>query len=464
MYMYSCITSSDSSCDSSEDQSVSIQLSDETIVSDVNMENVTLSISRQDYMVIKKASPIATSLPTTYLGITSSTADDIAGNEITPLSQRSYSVNCITELCILKAQKFTKDTVVPSLEALYIVRDGSTPDTAVAYFNDVVYYETANINNFVLYSTSKSVILGTTGGQISNTAIDYFLNIDITSIMLDGIASSQPAANLYIKSAGSVRDVSPLLNGNDRMVQDIHGIREGNKIVSFRLDLSSNEMSLEFVYPMIPSSISIADFKLHTLDLSTIYVLTGYINDPSTVADDAPAVQYLTITISSSDSLQIQTYFPGIAKDDLFMTYQPAAITEKRLAGSPYLFELASTNVVNCTQIVTSAELPSLLSFSLDLDAGTLTLNFAKVSILDMSFTAPLSLFYKHVYMCRRVCMCIYLFVCLFMFLFVCVYARILDSWMYYTQCIKPYRRTHTHIGNVNFELRRNGDNYYRSS
>ena len=64
------------------------------------------------------------------------------------------------------------------------------------------------------------------------------------------------------------------------------------------------------------------------------------------------------------------------------MTYEPTAITELRIyANTTFTAEMAAVTTVRCAQIITSPELPTLTSFSLNLDTGLLTLEFSKVII-----------------------------------------------------------------------------------
>ena len=291
-------------------KSFSVGLSDNTIISSVNLENITIEISRYDYMNLKKTPLVAESLETTYIGIDSSTCTDVAGNSIIELVQRSQQVNCLTNYCIQKPLKYTEDIEGPSVECVALQRIGEYPDTLYVYFDDVIDFNSVDIEDFYLFEDKTKSMKLSLGGILTSNTSDYFVEIDVSNVVLDSIGSSQRFTNFYISSAFSVRDI-PNENGNEEAMNIQDGVREGNKIASFRLDLAQNIMTLEFIYPMRTKSLDISQFRLHTEDLQLQYTMSRF----EMASLNKEETQYLVLPIDIIDSLAIQTYFPGIKKE-----------------------------------------------------------------------------------------------------------------------------------------------------
>ena len=355
--------------DSASSATVTLTLSNATTTTSSNGPVITLQL-QSDTDRIKASTELATSTGNTYLSLTANTIQDVSGSPVVPVPPSNA----------LRVSIFTEDITPPELLSFTLDLDiGSLELT----FSEAVNISALDLTGITLQSHITSSLLDFTLTEGSAVAVSF------TEIMLVLSADDANALRRMQGLATSVTDTYLALtsdtildyNGNPVLpISPSAALRASQFIadtppeaVSFPVfDLDAGMFSISFSEPVAASSVNITQFTLYNDRSSTAavsYTLTGgFIRFPDG--------NVLVIYLSTIDLNQVKR------RQNLCTTITnciPAFTSDfvSDLAGnpvnalSPQLSQPFETFVQDTTP-------PLLQLFSLDMNAGVLTLFFSE--------------------------------------------------------------------------------------
>ena len=198
-----------------------------------------------------------------------------------------------------------------------------------------------------------------------------------------GIGDSQQSIGLYVNSIESFVDL-PRRNKN-RLIASQNALGEGNRLLSFRFDLSTKTVYIplalkydfrSWVYTRISfySSLNFATYELSSAD---------YFNNAPRYDDESTTNMTLVIHLSQATMGGLSSIMDVTQKDHLFLRVQRDAFFDS------YGKILASAEELSCTQIRIDTEAPTITDWDLDLGAGSLSMYFSKpILVSSVSLSA----------------------------------------------------------------------------
>ena len=348
---------------------VTLTLSNATTTLSGNGPVITLQL-QGDTDRIKASTELATSVGNTYLSLTANSIQNVGGSPVVPVSPSSA----------LPVNMFTEDFTQPELVSFSLDLDiGSLQLT----FSEAVRISTLNATGITLQShpSSPIIVLTLTGGyavSVSLTETMLMLTTNDASMFrrLQGLATSTVDTYLALTS-NTIQDY----NGNSLVpippstaLQATQFIADTPpEAVSFPVfDLDTGMLSISFSEPMNASSVNITQFTLYSDRSSTAtasYTLTSSVQSSQ---DGSVLVIYL----SNQDLNQIklrQSLCTSIT--NCIPTFTSQFVSD--LTGN-LVIALTSQLSQPFETFVPDATPPDLQEFSLNMDAGILTLTFSE--------------------------------------------------------------------------------------
>ena len=323
-----------------------------------------LSLSQNDIGDIKIDTSVGTNTLNTYLEIVASSARDRAGN---PISSEYIQVSNVIQ-----------DTIRPEL--LSFTLDIATGVMTMT-FNDVVDTDTFDATAFTLQDAlarQNSFTFSTSTDTSSNNG--YAINVQLSSQDLLGVKLTTNLAKTInttyltmqafaIDDIGGT-DVLAITDGKAIQARQYFPDETPPILTNFSLDLNTGTLELTFDEAVNESSIDITGLLLQSASSSPIASLrlTDY---DSIQANSDSSVHNITIPDSLLNAI----------KEDTSLAISAATTYLQTEAGfiNDYSFNSieakAATIVDTYTPDTTS---PELVSFAIDFDAKTLTLNFSE--------------------------------------------------------------------------------------
>ena len=348
---------------------VTLTLSNATTTLSGNGPVITLQL-QGDTDRIKASTELATSADNTYLSLTANTIQDVGGNPVVPVSPSSA----------LPVNTFTEDFTPPELVSFSFDLDiGSLQIT----FSEAVNISTLDATGITLQShpSSPIIVLTLTGG--------YAVSVSLTEIMLmlatndanalrrlQGLATSTVDTYLAVAST-TIQDYS----GNSLVpIPPLAALRASQFIadtppeaVSFPVfDLDNGMLSISFSEPVNASSVNITQFTLYSDRSST--ATTSYMLSGSFIPSQDGNV--LNIYLSNQNLNQIK-FRQNLCTNATNCVPAFTSQFVSDLTGNP-VNPLSPQLSQPFETFVQDTTLPSLLQFTLNMDAGTLTLFFSE--------------------------------------------------------------------------------------
>lgn len=325
-----------------------------------------------DYIRIKELNPLASSLVTSYLHVESSAIADTAGIPVND----TYGRNGLAVL----PTEFVTDTTPPIVLAINI--DSSRTNLTV-YFDDVIDVSTVSLLSFRLISNSgnsRSLRSCTLLTKTDKSELVVDLSPIAVELSQNVIAQSQVSSFFYIDRAGGVEDVP---NSNPIAAMTINGlVREGLRILSFRLDMDAEELLLEMSFTVEIANINP---KLFTLQASDYQTMVGLSLFEAYHVDSFN--RFITLKLSTFDSLQIVQRLQLRSREDIRLSLGISAIVDIDSK------VLSSSVNLPCSLLVKDRRPLILESFVLNMQLGFLTLTFSKpVNVSSLSLNQKLLL------------------------------------------------------------------------
>ena len=330
-----------------------VTLSDDCYYDDNKSSMVVIYLSYYDLNIVK-STLICNSVESCFLEIGNFTVMDNFGNYVN--SSGTF-----------RAESIIEDTTGPSILAFSYL---SSHKRLFIYLSEIIDYTRINLANFYVMSAAGST-LALSAASVVTTNSSSLLIIDMnelyTSLISKNIFTTQDSSLLFASKKDSVYDLFG--NGNLKMSSE-QSIRAGNRIISFRFDVSSSLITLELAMPISYLSddvIKINEFGITDYNAESPYILTGYVS--LRLSNSV----FLHIELTENDLQNILIMFT-ISKDQLILVVGQNGIIDPVTEFG--LSEVVST--ITCDQLKTDHTPPSLLSFNLDLNTGVLDLFFSK--------------------------------------------------------------------------------------
>lgn len=142
------------------------------------------------------------------------------------------------------------------------------------------------------------------------------------------------------------------------------------QLITFDMDVDSGSLSLTFDEPVDPSTLAISQISLQSTARDTAHSLTltsGYSSD--TISS---VMVEITLAVNDLNSIKINREL-AVDPNSTYISVGEGVVEDCAGISAPSISSMSALQVSSYVLDVTS---PILLSFNLDLDEGTLTLNF----------------------------------------------------------------------------------------
>eukprot|EP00981_Chlorochromonas_danica_P010596 scaffold3290_cov165-Ochromonas_danica.AAC.39 len=323
------------------------------------VNQLQVRLSGQDYSRIIDAAPLCTALSNCKLRLYSNFASDIFGNVV-----RTVTIP-------LNASSFIPDQTSPHLISVYL--DPLKQVNLTFIFSEPVNISSVNGSCLALASTSgatfpldQASIL--TLDNMPTTQLTLSLSALKSRLTLRNVATQQSNTFGYVAIGGCFRDASPQKNVMASMSR-LQALRDGLRLLSFRLDLMNGFLDLVLTIPISvstvrPTSISVkAPFAKYSLTSITSY-------------SSLSGKELLRLYLSQKDIIQLKRISISSRKS-VRLSVGANALTD--INGKI----LSSDQTVSCSQLVLDYNPPQVVAFSLDLAVGDLTLTFDRDIVLS---------------------------------------------------------------------------------
>ena len=320
-----------------------------------------------DTNAIKGMSELATTASNTFISLTAQAVVDTNSNEIIPVLPSNG----------LQVASFTPDTTSPVLVSFTLdLTIGELQFT----FDEIVNVSSFNPTRLRLASDgigNDSYIL--TGGTVTSLIDSMFIMLtiseeDLNAIKLnDNLATSRSSAFLNFETS-LVADtngnlVVPIPNSSSLQASTFILDSVSPRLLNFGLDLNTGSLQLIFSEPVRASTLNRTGITLQNAAslFSLSYTLTG-----GSVDSTDGLQNVVTILQNDLNSIKLLSTL-ATSEADTYLSVTLGAIQDTNF--NPLLAITPSTalQVAIYTEDITQ---PLLVSFSADLDAGLLTLNF----------------------------------------------------------------------------------------
>ena len=324
---------------------------------------VTIALDSADATFLKLNGTIGTSELTTYLSLGGDAIFDQGGVSVASTPTVLQGV-LIMDTSRLTLQSFVLDLLLSEIRLT---------------FDDVALTGTFNPSGITIQDAPiGSVFVNLTADSVTFSPDGFFVTVELSLMDVSeltntlGIASS--IDNTYITlTPGTIMNwntirVQPIVDGVAIQASDFISGSNGSELLSFTFDLNSGELALFFSGPVDIQSFNESQFVIQSDEDGTIQVYPKNVNTLYGID------QRVIILQLSDDDLNTLKLNQEIAVS--------AATTFIALGSSAFLDLQGSTVFLNGTlmaQMVTSdTTSPTVDSFILDLDDGSLTLYFSE--------------------------------------------------------------------------------------
>ena len=343
-------------------------LSSSNIFSTTNGEqfSILLDLSEEAIIALKSSNEIGTTTGNTNLEVSSSSAFDIAGNQLLALD---------TPVTMLQP-----DTIRPELESFSL---DLTINQLRLTFDDVVSPSTFDPTGITLQGNLTRVpgefVTLTSSSTLINPQFGYVLTIDLGTDSENIRLNEAILDNTFLTMLASTiddcygKDVIAITDGKALEAANVTFDLRRPEINAFDLDLDSGRLSLEFSDSIRTSSLNEGGFTLQNAALSAsgnLYTLTG---SDSVISDGTT----ITLEITNTDLNAIKSIRSlASSANNTFLTVDSNAATD--VSGNR-VQDILNGQGINVRSFTPDNTVPVLRTFILDLDSGTVQLNFTEV-------------------------------------------------------------------------------------
>ena len=338
--------------------------------------SITVFVGDNDLNRLKQIRMLATSATDTYLTVSAFLVDDLAGNDLTG----------ITDGKAILASGFTQDVTHPKLDRWTLDMDESQLILTFSEVVDITTFDVTNIRLQPLQDTSLGYSL-TGYDQLIPTDADRVMAVqllreDSNAIKFDtGLGTSQQNSFLSLSSSTVVdmntNDVVAIGANSALEVADYVRDETSPQIESFELDLDDGVLSLFFDETVDASTFNVSGLTLvnRVSQYSASYTLTT-----STHTTENSHVIVVSLSKADLDSITALTTL-ATGPSSTFLAATTYTVMDMSMNRLMQIHRTSALNVATYTQDATN---PTLESFTLDVSKGELILTFSE-SVLATS-------------------------------------------------------------------------------
>ncbi|XP_062518522.1 uncharacterized protein LOC134193700 [Corticium candelabrum] len=355
---------------------IAIQMADNTNVtttltggssSSPNGDVVLVDLLKVDIDRIKAAG-YASSANDTYLSLSSDTVQDMAFSP--------NKVNAILSGMALQALLYTEDSIAPVVDRFTLDMDA---DELIVTFSEPVRLSNINATFFQLDSGMGSTY-GLTGGSIvtsddnpgSLVITVKLTEDDIVFLKLNKSIATTRDDTLLTVLGDQIYDMAGNTYPTTSMKKVETFVKDATPptLTSFSIDMNVGQLNLTFNDVISSSSFMSTAFTIQ----DAMRAKSQYTLKSSTT--DSPGGYDLVVDLSLEDVFGMKSVF-GLARDvtSTYLTMRATAVDDHLGVD---VIAVTDGNAFNVRSYVSDTTLPVLLRFVLDLNAGTLRLEFSK--------------------------------------------------------------------------------------
>ena len=335
-----------------------------------NAAILTLTLTATDTYGIQKLNLTATMGSNTFITATENAIQDMFALKLTPVTTARL------------AQRLVVDTTPPTLVSFALnMNNGRLTLT----FNEVIDLSRIDLTDFALLSnvsgsskvnlTSQSSVLSTSNSHIFEVSI----GLDLDSVKLETSLATRLNNTFLNMTAGAVRDMQGIVATSLTTPRNASGFTADTTaptLESFTYDASLNRLSVLFSEPVNINSVTITRFTLlynasDGLPDSARQTLTS-----TSVVSNRNNARRIGINIGAADSRSLQTkseLATGIG--NTFLRLDTDAVRD--MAANP-IANIPATSAKQAASVSGDSSGPNMTSFTLDVDAGIITLTFSE--------------------------------------------------------------------------------------
>eukprot|EP00800_Vazella_pourtalesii_P007674 TRINITY_DN203_c1_g1_i1.p1 TRINITY_DN203_c1_g1~~TRINITY_DN203_c1_g1_i1.p1 ORF type:complete len:3770 (+),score=310.53 TRINITY_DN203_c1_g1_i1:1284-11312(+) len=354
-----------------------------------NSTMVEIYFTTYDLNAIKRLNSLAISLNTSYLTLLSNFIQD-------------SNLNPINEVLFKKADIFINDSNAPYVLSFDL---DMNVGTLTVKFNETVDFRTFNVTGLTIQASpdaSPSQRYRFTSGilhsLIDNSSLTFFisqqdLNEIKASIIAKNVHTTWLTADTFTLLDHNLQSLVPLINGvTSKQVSNFLPDVTPPLLNSFNIDLSLGRLYLFFSETIDIHTVNVTFFTLqnNSMTIDQLYSLT------TTSIISSEHSSNITITLSSVDLNEIKRKTDLVtAKSNTFLSVKRDALRDRY---NNSLSEISNFNALQVSELVIDQIRPSFIQFSLDLDAGLITMIFSetmnsssisidRISLLSSNYT-----------------------------------------------------------------------------
>ena len=333
---------------------------------------VRLLLTIDDANELRRSQNLATSVEDTYLYLDANTIADYSGNGVAPT--------------IIMAAEFISD--VPPQAVSFPVFDLDTGVFTIS-FSEQLNSSSIDVSQFMLFSGCSSVateMYSLTGGAVGVSSSSSTLNISLTFADLNEVKLLQnlctsatnciPAFTSQFGSDLTGNPIVALSPQQCRPFEEFVADSTSPFLLFFDLDLDADTLILNFIEPV---SVNTLNPMYITLQASATSAVISIQLSSSTITTSVNGLAIVLQLQGDANRIKASTQLATSA-NDTFLSL--AAGTVQDLDGSPVV-SVAPQNALQVSFFIADITPPELLSFSLDLDFGSLQLTFSEA--VDLS-------------------------------------------------------------------------------
>ena len=333
---------------------------------------VRLLLTMDDANELRQSQNLATSVEDTYLYLVANTIADYSGNGVAPT--------------IIMAANFISD--VPPQAVSFPVFDLDTGVFTIS-FSEQLNSSSIDVSQFMLFSGCSSVateMYSLTGGAVGVSSSSSTLNISLTFADLNEVkllqtlcTSATNCIPAFTSQFGSDLTGNPIVALSPQQCwpfQEFVADSTSPFLLFFVLDLDVGTLILNFDEPVSVNTLN----PMHiTLQASATSAVISIQLSSSTVTTSVNGLAIVLQLQGDANRIKASTQLATSA-NNTFLSL--AAGTVQDLNGSPVV-SVAPQNALQVSFFIADITQPELLSFSLDLDFGSLQLSFSEA--VDLS-------------------------------------------------------------------------------
>ena len=328
----------------------------------------TLQLSEVDANSIKARQGLAISLDSSYLSITSTAILDTSGNPVEAIPRQSP----------ISASEFIVDRSSPVLLSFSLdLNEGSLRLT----FDETVNSASFNPSGFTFVNRVSSFDAAyTLTDSVTSSSLTSVFQVILSSSDLNALNTSDNIAtsfsNTFLTATmNGIRDVfgnplTAIASTSALQVTSYNNDTIQPMLVNWEINLNLGSLQLTFTEPVDTNSFNASGFTIVNSEFSSNVAYT--LTNTSTSSPANSAVQVVMLSPSDLNALKAISDL-ATSEDNTFLVVTMYA--ERDLGGN-YLIPVPLSSALQVATYITDSTRPILLSFSLDLNVGLLSITF----------------------------------------------------------------------------------------